>query len=123
MFNVIIIGGENIPSYDVFQRECIKFLRGKAESGERIRILSTGDEYVTKFCYMFGIETKTIYCDWKRNGRAALAVRNKAIVAEANAIIYFDSNKKDLDMLYDYALNHGLANSQRRVLISNLITP
>ena len=61
MFNVIIIGGENIPNYEIFQKECIYYLRDKAKKGERIRILTIGDSYIDKFASTFVIETKTFY--------------------------------------------------------------
>ena len=121
MFNVIIIGGENVPTYEIFQRECIKFLRSKAESGERIRILSTGDEYIDMFASKFGIETKKFTCDWLKYNKSAIFVRNKALVSEADAIIYFDSDRKDLANLYDYATKSGLHN--RRVEIKDLVNP
>lgn len=119
MFNVIIIGGENIPDYEVFQKECAYYLRDKAKSGERIRILTIGDSYVDKFASTFGIETQTFHCDWRKHGTSALAVRNKDIIAEADAIIYFDSNKKDLDNLFDYVIKAGLP--YRRKEISELV--
>lgn len=118
MFNVIIIGGDSIPTYEKFQSECIKFLRVKAESGEHIRILSIGDDFVNKFAVTFGIEVKTFNCDWLKYGKTSIYMRNKEIVSEANAIIYFDSNKKDLANLYDYATKCGL--NHRRVEISEL---
>ena len=121
MFNVIIIGGENIPDYGLFQKECIKFLRNKAESGERIRILTIGDQYVDKFASNFGIETQTFTCDWRKHGTSALAVRNKELVSAGDAIIYFDSDKKDLANLFDYATKSGLRN--RRMEISKLTNP
>ena len=119
MFNVIIIGGENIPNYEIFQKECIYYLRDKAKKGERIRILTIGDSYIDKFASTFGIETKTFYCDWRKHGTSALAVRNKDIAAEADAIIYFDSNKKDLDTLFEYVIKSGLP--YRRKEISKIV--
>ena len=104
MFNIIIIGGEDAPSYEFFREKCIKLLKGKAKSGERIRILTIGDEYVTKFASQYGIETKTFYCNWKSDGKDALYNRNKAIMSEANAILYFSTDKKDLNFLFQYAI-------------------
>lgn len=119
MFNVIIIGGENIPDYGIFQKECAYYLRDKAKSGERIRILTVGDTYIDKFASTFGIETKTFICDWRKYGTSALAVRNKDMIEEADAIIYFDSNKKDLDNLFDYVTKSGIP--FRRKEISQLV--
>lgn len=120
MFNIIIIGGENAPSYESFQKKCIQLLRSKAESGERIRILTIGDEYVDTFSSKFGIETKKYNCDWIKNGKTALFSRNKEIVSDANAILYFDSGKNDLTNLYEYAKKRKL--DARRVNVEKLKT-
>ena len=103
MFSIIIIGGESTENYGKFEKKCAQLLRNKAASGERIRILTIGDEYVEKFAAKFGIETKLFPTEWKQHGKSASFVRNKKIVSEADAILYFDYNKKDLDTLYDYA--------------------
>ncbi len=112
MFSVIILGGENVQSYKTFEEKCIKLLRNKAESGERIRILSVGDLYVDNFSSKFGIETKTFYCDWRKFGKSAIYERNKDIVNEADAIIYFDSNIRTLNSLYELAKKNNI-NSRR----------
>ena len=121
MFSIIIIGGENVPDYKVFQDKCIQLLRNKVNSGERIRILTIGDEYITKFSSTFGIETKTFVCDFRKYGKDALAVRNKAILSEANAILYFNSGKKDLTNLYEYASKYKL--NRRNIKIEELSNP
>jgi hypothetical protein len=121
MFSIIIIGGENVPNYKTFQDKCVQLLRNKAESGERIRILSIGDEYVNKFASTFGIETKVFTCDWRKHGKDALAIRNKSILSEANAILYFNSGKKDLTSLYEYASKFEI--NRRNINIEQLPNP
>ena len=120
MFSIIIIGGENTENYVKFEKKCAQLLRKKAESGERIRILTTGDEYVEKFATKFGIETKFFPTEWKQEGKSASFVRNKKIVSEADAILYFDYNKKDFNTLYDYATKCHLRNA--RILEEDLST-
>ena len=103
MFKVAIIGGKNTENYNFFKERCIYFLKKKAESGERILINTTGDDYVYNFCKQYGIDNKTYYTDWKTYKNDALKKRNEKIVAESDAMIYFDNGIKDEEMLYNAA--------------------
>ena len=104
MFNIAIIGGENTNNYKFFQEKCINLLRNKAKSGEGIRILTIGDDYVDAFANRFSIETKTYYCDWNTLGKEALKDRNRRIINDCDAVLYFDTGKRDLNYLFQYAI-------------------
>jgi len=108
MFNVIIIGGEYTSDYDFFMERCIKLLRDKAKSGEGITIYTTGDEFVEKFASQFHIDMKKFNTNWELHGKDALKVRNGEILKDANALIYFNTGKKDNECLYNYALKQGI---------------
>lgn len=122
MFNIAIIGGENTNNYKYFQEKCINLLRNKGKSGEGIRILSIGDEFVDFFANRFGIETKIYYCNWTDLGREALKDRNRRIINEADAVLYFDTGKKDLNYLFQYAIYKNKTN--RHVVVpEDIINP
>ena len=53
MFNVVIIGAENVHNYDFFQEKCIYYLKSKVQNHEYIRVLTIGDKYVDMFASKF----------------------------------------------------------------------
>ena len=108
MFNVIIIGAEDTNNYNFFKEKTIKFLSRKAKSGEGITIYTTGDEYIDTFSKRFGIDERVFYTDWKSNGKDALKIRDNEILETANAIIFFQNNKKDFNTLFDQARKKNL---------------
>ena len=55
------------------------------------------------FAERFGINTKTFNCQWEIYGKESYKYRNNEILKDANAVIYFDTGKKDLAALYKYA--------------------
>ena len=104
MFNVAIIGGENTPDYQFFQDKCIYYLKSKVKEGEYIRILTIGDKYVDIFANKYGIETKQYNVAWtKKKDLTPLNNRNKELINDADAIIYFDTNRKSLEHIYKLA--------------------
>ena len=103
MFNVIIVGGDNVEDKKKFFTKCVYYLKPKVESGEQIRILTIGEESVLMFAQKAHIETKQYICDWKKYGNGAINQRNREIMKDADAIIYFGTSNKDLDYLYNYA--------------------
>lgn len=108
MFNVIIIGAEDTQNYDFFKNKTIKLLSDKAKIHERIRILTTGDSYVEKFAKRYGIETLFFKTDWLSFGKEALKYRNSDMIKQANAIIFFQNNKKDSQMLFNESKKNGI---------------
>lgn len=109
MFNVIIIGGEDTRDYNYFKVKVAKILSSKAKSGEGITIFTIGDTFVDQFTERYGIAKRFFQTDFKSFGHDALKYRNEAIVKDANAIIFFNNNKRDYKILFDYARNNGLA--------------
>lgn len=108
MFNIIIIGAEDTENYEFFRQKAISLLSRQAKSGGGITIFTTGDEFVDRFTTRYKIDKKFFKADWKSHGKDALKYRNEAMVREANAILFFQNNKKDFQVLYDYAKNKGL---------------
>lgn len=108
MFNVIIIGAEDTQNYNFFKTKTIKILSNKAKNHERIRILTTGDSYVEEFTKRYGIETIFFKTDWLSFGKEALKYRNEEIIKAADAIIFFQNNKKDSQMLFNESKKNGI---------------
>jgi len=108
MFKVAIIGGENTENYQYFEYKCINMLRNKAEKKERIIIYTVGDEYVSKFTKKFGIETITIPCNWKLNGKHALNICVDEITNNIDAIIIFDDGKSNTRHFLDISKKKNL---------------
>lgn len=101
MFKVAIIGGEDCLDYNFFQTKCINILRKKAQEKERIIIYTLGDEFVDRFSQRFGIETRTNFCDWKRDGKNALKNCVEDILNNIDAVILFDDGKSHIKYIYD----------------------
>ena len=108
MFNVIIIGAEDTGNYEFFRQKAIYYLSNKAKSGEGITIYTTGDEFIDRFTDRYRIDKHFFKADWKTYGKDALKCRNELMVRDANAIIFFQNNKRDFQVLYDYAKNKGI---------------
>lgn len=108
MFNVIIIGAEDTEDYQFFKEKTIALLKNKANSGEHIVIYTTGDEFVDVFTSRFGIDKRVFYCDWQKYGKDALKYRNEEILKDANAIIFFQNNKRDSKILFDFAVSKNI---------------
>ena len=108
MFNVAIIGAEGLNDYYYCQGKCINCLKRKSEEKEPITIFSTGDSFVDLFSTKFGINVKNFYTNWRDHGKNALKVRNEEILANCNALIAFNDNRKDTKMLYDLAVERGI---------------
>lgn len=104
MFNVIIIGAKETDNYEFFKEKTIRLLKNKASSGEYITILTIGDDYVTKFAERYKITTQFFGTNWSSYGKEALKYRNESMLQKADAIIFFENNKKDLNMIYNQAL-------------------
>lgn len=118
MFKVAIIGGDNAESYDFFQSKCINILRQKAKMGERIIIYYMGDDNVTKFSNRFGIETVTITCDWKRDGKMALKNATETILNSSDALIVFDDGKSNVKYFNEAAKKKNM--QIRRIVVNPL---
>ena len=108
MFNVAIIGAESFNDYNYCQDKCIKCLKKKAESGESITIFSTGDSFVEQFSKRFHINVRYFYTDWKKYGKMALKQRNNELMESCNAMIIFDNNTKDVDMIKKLATSNNV---------------
>lgn len=108
MFKVAIIGGEECRNYEFFQMKCITMLRNKAKQGERIVIYSNGDSFVKKFSERFGIETVTVFCDWKRDGKDAIKVYCNTILSSVDALILFNNGKGNAEYFYTNAKRKNL---------------
>ena len=108
MFNVIVIGGEDSGNYEYFRSKMIYYLKNKAKSGEGITIFTTGDDFVDSFAKRYGIDVKFFVTNWKDYGKDALKHRNEEMIKNANAIIFFQNNKKDFQILYDLAVKHNI---------------
>lgn len=98
MFNVAIIGGQDTNDYNMFVRKCIILLQNKAKEGG-ITILTFGDDFVDHFAKKYGINTKLYNADWGTFGKQALCERNKEILNDCDAVIIFDNEKKDIQVL------------------------
>lgn len=108
MFRVAIIGGENTANYEYFQSKCIFYLKRKAKEGGGITILTTGDEYVERFAKRYNIDTQFFVTNWKTNGKDALKERNKELLENCDALIYFNDSIKDNQIIYDMAQKKGI---------------
>ena len=108
MFKVAIVGGENTGNYEFFKEKCIFFLRNKAKSGGGITIYTTGDEYVNKFSARYGIDVRTFYTDWNKNGKNALKERNEKLLDTCDAMILFDNEIKSDQILFSIDKEKGI---------------
>ena len=109
MFKVAIIGGESTGNYDFFKEKCIHLLKNKAQSGQGITIYTTGDRFVDKFSARYGIDVRTFYTDWGRNGKNALKERNEKMLETCDALVLFDNDIKADQILYNMAKESGMA--------------
>lgn len=103
MFNIIVIGAEDTGNYEFVKQKLITVLRSKAKSGEGITIFTTGDSFIDKFTERYKIDKCFFQTDWQTFGKNALKERNEKMLATANALFFFENNKKDSIMLYNFA--------------------
>jgi hypothetical protein len=108
MFNVAIIGAESFDNYDFCKEKCIKCLKKKADSGESITIHTTGDSFVDQFSKRYHINVKTFYANWQIYGKMALKQRNSELINGCNAMIIFDNQTKDIDILKKLAIDNEI---------------
>ena len=107
MFNVAIIGSDGAGSYKNFRERCIYYLKNKASEG--ITIMATEEhEYIKKFAMEFGLNIQFFYTDWKSYGKNALKERNKQLISNSAAVIYFDDGLKDTLMIRELAKKTGI---------------
>lgn len=107
MFNVVIIGGEDCGNYEFFKQKVIQLTKEKART-EGMTIYTTGDEYVKQLSQKYYIDTYFIECDWNTYGKDALKKRNERLLSDADALIYFDTNKKDFNIIYEIAKSKNI---------------
>lgn len=108
MLNIIIIGAQDTENYEFVRQKLISVLKPVSERGEGITILTTGDEFIDKFTERYKIDKYFFPTEWGKYGKDALKYRNEKIVEKANAIFFFENNKKDSQILYKYAKDKGL---------------
>jgi hypothetical protein len=108
MFNIIVIGAEDTEDYEFVKQKLIVALQAKAKSGEGITIFTTGDSFIDQFTQRYNIDKYFFQTDWKTYGKNALKYRNEKIVENANAVYFFENNKKDSRMLYNLAKENGI---------------
>jgi hypothetical protein len=108
MFNIIVIGAEDTEDYEFVKQKLIVALQAKAKSGEGITIFTTGDSFIDQFTQRYNIDKYFFQTDWKTYGKNALKYRNEKIVENANAVYFFENNKKDSRMLYNLAKEKGI---------------
>lgn len=107
MFNVAIIGGEQTGNYPMFKKKVINLIKNKAKQGG-IMILTTGDRYVEAFAERYGIDYTFFPCDFATFGRNALKYRAENLLENADALIAFSTNIKDVDMIAKMAAEKGI---------------
>ena len=113
MFNIIVIGAEDTEDYEFVKQKLIVALQAKAKSGEGITIFTTGDSFIDQFTQRYNIDKYFFQTDWKTYGKNALKYRNEKIVENANAVYFFENNKKDSRMLYNLAKEKGIPDRYR----------
>lgn len=109
MFTLIIIGAQDTFKYSEVRHKLLVLLQNKVRNREYIVLRSIGDEYVERFASEFGFPISTYSADWGLYKNKALSVRNKALFKDADAIVYFNSQKKELEVIYQQAVNTKLA--------------
>ncbi len=107
MFKVAIIGGERTGDYPKFKEKCINLLRNKAKEGG-IMIYTIGDKYVEAFAERYGIDYVFFPCDFQTFGRDALKYRAENLLKDADALIAFSKQIKDVDMIVRLANEKGI---------------
>lgn len=107
MFKVAIIGGEYTGNYSGFKKVCIKCLENKVKTG-RIMIYTIGDKFVEAFAERFGISTHFFGADFKSHGKDALKIRAENMLKDCDAVISFDTNIKDIELITKMAVSKGL---------------
>lgn len=109
MFNVIILGAYHTNDYDFFKTKTINLLKNKAKEGCGITILTTGDDYVKKFAETYSIDIQTFSCNWELgDAKIVFQERNNALLKNANAVIYFDTGKKEYEFIYKSAQKQNI---------------
>lgn len=108
MFNIIVIGAEDTDNYEFVREKLIIALREKAKNGDGITIFTVGDSFVDQFTQRYNIDVHFFPTDWKTYGKNALKIRNEKMVENANALYFFENNKKDFKMLFNYAKEKGI---------------
>lgn len=108
MFNVAIIGAESFNDFNFCKEKCIKCLKRKADSGESITIHSTGDSFVDQFSKRYHINVRNFYTNWQNYGKMALKQRNYELINDCHAMIVFDNNTKDINILKKLAIDNNI---------------
>ena len=107
MFKVAIIGSDAAGSYERFKERCVYFLHTKAKEG--ITILATEEhEYIKKFATECSLNVQYFFTDWRAYGKIALKERNKMLIANSSALIYFNDGIKDTLMIKKLAEKTGI---------------
>ena len=106
MFNVLILGGEEIGDYDKFRTKCLNILQNQRRSEIMIREISD-DAYIDVFAQTFGLAVSFYPCEWETYGKDAFKKRAEEVLTDCNGVINF-SKKKDAKIIAKIAKERGI---------------
>lgn len=93
ILKLIIAGSRNFQDYWVLERNVLCFLQRHRMDGEPVEVISGcakgADKLGEKFAKRFDLSLIRMPADWKRYGKAAGMIRNKAMAEDATHVILF----------------------------------
>lgn len=107
MYKVLVVGGETLEDYNLFEKKVIACISRKAKE-TKIMLYSVGDSFVKYFCEKWHIAHFVANTDWKKYGKNALVERNNTIINEIDAAIGFQNPVKDNNILFAKAVQKGI---------------
>lgn len=106
MFNVLILGAEEMGDYEKFRDKCLYYFSNKRKSEIMIREISD-DAYIDVFAQTFGLAVSFFPCEWQVYGKDALKQRAEDVLNDCGGVIAF-SKKKDIDYIIKLANEKGI---------------
>lgn len=103
MFTVAIIGTDGISDTKFIEEKCINCLKEKAKT-QKLMINHVNEDFPKLFCKKYRINSTCFNVDWKTNGNDAIKKRNEELIESSDALIIFNNNKKDTEILLNMFL-------------------
>ena len=110
---IIIAGSRNMTDYGLMKKTWADYLKRHGLEANEVNIISGGapgaDSLAERLAKEEGIPITVINADWKKHGRAAGPIRNRAMAERADALLAFlQENSKGTANMIQQAKKHGL---------------
>ena len=110
---IIIAGSRNMTDYGLMKKTWADYLKRHGLEANEIHIISGGapgaDSLAERLAKEERIAITVFKADWKKHGRAAGPIRNRAMAENADALLAFlQENSKGTANMVQQAKKHGL---------------